>query len=241
VGTDWVEDILLRTAPAERYDAWVAGKLPFDSPELRRAFEIMGAVWLNEAYVLGGTRAILAEPFYDSPNHLFEVPPGCLLHKQSSFITEFFPDGAVFGRDYDFFYLPPIDRELGRPVLGAGDMMVMFNDRPEVREVMRYLTTAESVRYFVEAGGIIAPQRDTPFEWYHSEAQLKMAQILNAADTYRFDGSDAMPANVGTGSFWQGILDWVEGRPLDAVLREIDASWPDEAETSAIGHEVLAE
>jgi alpha-glucoside transport system substrate-binding protein len=104
--------------------------------------------------------------------------------------------------------------------------MVMFNDRPEVREVMRYLTTAESVRYLVGGLGIISPHRDAPFEWYTSPAQLKVAQILFDADTYRFDASDSMPAEVGTWRFCQGIVDWVQGKNLDSILRGIDDSWP---------------
>ena len=54
VGTDWVEDILLRTAPPETYDAWVRNDLPFNSPEIRRVFEIIGQIWLNNDYVYGG-------------------------------------------------------------------------------------------------------------------------------------------------------------------------------------------
>lgn len=226
VGTDWVEDILLRTAPPETYDAWVAGDLPFDSPEIRRVFAIMEDIWLDDAYVYGRREAILSERFYENALHMFERPPGCFLHKQSSFILEFFPEHTAYGQAYDVFYLPPIDPEFGKPVLGAGDMMVMFNDRPEVREVMRYLTTAESVRHLVGGLGIISPHRDAPFEWYSSPAQLKVAQILFDADTYRFDASDSMPAEVGTGTFCQGIVDWVEGENLDSVLRGIDDSWP---------------
>jgi len=228
VGTDWVEDILLRTAPPETYDAWAAGDLPFDSPEIRRVFAIMEDIWLDDDYVYGGTEAILSERFFENALHLFERPPGCFLHKQGSFILEFFPEDAAYGQAYDVFYLPPIDPRFGKPVLGAGDMMVMFNDRPEVREVMRYLTTAESVRYLVGGLGIISPHRDAPFEWYSSPAQLKVAQILFDADTYRFDASDSMPAEVGTWTFCQGIVDWVEGKNLDSILRGIDDSWPGE-------------
>lgn len=226
VGTDWVEDILLRTVPPETYDAWVAGKLPFNSPEIRRVFAIMADIWLDDAYVYGGTETILSEPFFENALHLFDRPPHCFLHRQSSFILEFFPKDAVYGRSYDFFYLPPIDLEFGKPVLGAGDMMVMFNDRPEVRDVMRFLTTAESVRYMLRGLGIISPHRDAPFEWYSSPAQLKLAQILLDADTFRFDGSDSMPAEVGTGTFLKGIIAWVGGKDLDSVLQEIDDSWP---------------
>lgn len=224
VGTDWVEDILLRTAPTDTYDKWVAGEWPFDSPELRNAFDIMEAIWREDTFVYGGQEAIVSRSFVDSFMPMLEEPPGCFLHKQGSFLLEFFPEDAVFGEDYDFFYLPPIDPAYGSPVLGGGDMMVMFNDRPEVRELMRYLTTPESVRYFVEEGGAISPHRNTPFEWYATIAQLRMAQILLEADTYRFDGSDAMPPEVGTGSFWRGIVAWAEGADTRDVLQGIDES-----------------
>jgi alpha-glucoside transport system substrate-binding protein len=226
VGTDWIEDILLRTAPPETYDAWVRHDLLFDSPEIRRAFEIMGQIWLNDAYVYGGTANILTEDFFDSPLHLFDDPPGCYLHRQATFALTFFPADARFGRDYDFFYLPPIDPEFGKPVLGAGTVLAMVNDRPEVREVMRYLTTAELTQALVKHGGFLTPHRETPIEWFPSTRDLRFFQILLGADTYRFDGSDLMPEQVGLGSFYRGITDWIKGADLDRVLKEIDNSWP---------------
>jgi alpha-glucoside transport system substrate-binding protein len=227
VGTDWVEDILLRTAPPETYDAWVRHDLPFSSPEIRRVFEIMGQIWLNDDYVRGGVASISTEGWSDSALRLFEDPPGCYLHKQASWVPFVFPPTASYGQDYDFFYLPPIDPEFGNPVLGSGDIFAMFNDRPEVREVMRYLTTAESTKAMIQNGGYLAPHRDTPIEWYPTEADLRYAQIILSADSYRFDGSDLMPREVGTGSFWRGITDWVEGAELETVLQEIDRSWPE--------------
>jgi alpha-glucoside transport system substrate-binding protein len=228
VATDWLENILLRIQPPSVYDAWVAGELPFDSPEVRQALAIMADIWMNEAYVYGGAETILAERPFDNALRMFEDPPGCYLNSQGSFLVSFLPQDAQFGKDFDFFFLPPIDPQYGRPVLGGGDIYGMFNDRPEVREVMRYLATGESVRAFVEAGGHIAPHRDADFEWYSSPVTLKAAQILLEADTYRFDGSDMMPGVVGTGSFWQGMADWVAGEDLDMVLKGIDESWPEE-------------
>ena len=138
----------------------------------------------------------------------------------------FFPPGVRYGEDYDFFYLPPIDPEFGNPVLGSGDVVAMLNDRPEVREVMRYFTTAESAKVMIEHGGFLNPHRDTPIEWFPTAADLRFAQIVLSADTYRFDGSDLMPGEVGMGSFFRGIYDWVEGADLVTVLQEIDDSWP---------------
>jgi alpha-glucoside transport system substrate-binding protein len=226
VGTDWVEDILLRTAPPETYDAWVTHDLPFNSPQIRRVFEIMGQIWLNEDYVYGGLENITSEYYQDNPAHLFEDPPGCYLHKQASFAPLFFPPGVRYGEDYDFFYFPPIDPEYGKPVLGSGDIVAMLNDRPEVREVMRYFTTPESAKVMIEHGGYLNPHRGTPIEWFPTTADLRFAQIILAADTFRFDGSDLMPEEVGMNSFFRGIHAWVEGVDLETALQLIDDSWP---------------
>jgi len=67
---------------------------------------------------------------------------------------------------------------------------------------------------------------DKPTEWYPTAADLRYAQILLAADTYRFDASDLMPTEVGLGSFYRGITDWLSGDDLESVLQEIDNSWP---------------
>ena len=106
----------------------------------------MGQIWLNDDFVFGGSANIATENVLDSPKHLFEDPPGCYLHRQASFAPFFFPEGVCYGEDYDFFYLPPIDPQFGKPVLGSGHLLAMFNDWPEVREVMRYLTTAEATQ-----------------------------------------------------------------------------------------------
>jgi alpha-glucoside transport system substrate-binding protein len=49
-------------------------------------------------------------------------------------------------------------------------------------------------------------------------------QMLIDATVSRYDGSDLMPAAVGAGTFWSGVLDYVSGIPLDTVLEAIEAS-----------------
>ena len=46
--------------------------------------------------------------------------------------------------------------------------------------------------------------------------------------TFRFDASDLMPGVVGAGSFWTGMVDWVNGKSTEEVMATIDASWPSE-------------
>ncbi len=219
---------MLRTQPAELYDQWVAGDLPFNSPEVKNAAEIMGEIWFNNDYVYGGTPAILTLPFGDAPNPMFDDPPGCFLHRQASFIPAFFPEDVEIGVDVDFFYLPPIDPAYPQPVLVAGDLMGAFTDRPEVRQVMEYLTTGASTRGWLEQGGFVSPHNDSSLDWYPTEVDRGYAEILAGASVTRFDASDLMPGAVGAGSFWTGMVDFVAagGENLDEIMAEIDTTFP---------------
>jgi alpha-glucoside transport system substrate-binding protein len=217
---------MLRTTSPENYDKWTTGELDFASPEVKAAFEKAGEIWFNPDYVLGGTTGILTTNFGDAPTPLFDDPPSCFLHRQASFIPNFFPEDAVIGEDVDYFYLPPIDPAYGKPVLGSGNLMSLAKDTPAGQEVMKFLITPESVEAEVKAGNAIAVMNNVPEEWYPSSTLVGFADILANADTFRFDGSDLMPGAVGTGSFWTGIVDYVSGEDLDSVLAEIDATFP---------------
>lgn len=225
--TDWLEDVMLRTTSLENYDRWVAGELGFDSPEVRTALKYVTDIWFNDAYVYGGRAAIPTTFFGDAPAPMFNAPPQCWLHRQGNFITSFFPEGKTAGVDYDFFYLPPIDPAYGKPVLGAGDIYAMFNDRPEVRAVMQYFSTGESLKGWIEAGGAISPHNDSNLDWYADPVTRGVAEILLNATAFRFDASDLMPGAVGAGTFWKYMTDYVSGSiDEDTALQQIDASWP---------------
>ena len=228
VATDWTEDMMLRTTSLENYDAWVAGELPFDSPEVKKAIETWSEVWFNDAYVYGGRSSIVTTFFGDAPGPMFEDPPQCWLHRQANFITSFFPEGTTYGVDYDFFYLPPVDPAYGKPFLVAGDLIAMFNDRPEVRALMEYFTTPQSVSGWLEGGGAIAAQQTATRDLYGSDLDWGVSQLVAGATSFRFDGSDLMPGEVGAGSFWEQMTSYVAGSiDLDTAVKEIDATWPE--------------
>jgi alpha-glucoside transport system substrate-binding protein len=234
VATDWTEDMMLRTTSLENYDAWVAGELPFDSPEVKNAIETWSEIWFNDDYVRGGRSSIVSTAFGDAPGPMFEDPPQCWLHRQANFITSFFPEGTEYGVDYDFFYLPPVDEAYGKPFLVAGDLIAMMNDRPEVRALMEYFTTPQSTTGWLEGGGAIAAQKTATQDMYGSDLDWNVSELVNQATSFRFDGSDLMPGEVGAGSFWEQISSYVAGgTELDEALQAIDASWPEGVEGSA--------
>ncbi len=231
VATDWIEDIMLRTTTPENYDKWTRGELPFTSPEVKNAFQVLTDIWFNDTYVYGGRAAIASTNFGDAPNPMFQDPPKCWLHRQANFITiqsfEKNNPGVKSGVDYDFYYLPPIDEQYGKPVLFAGDIFTMFNDRPEVRAVLQYTATYDWIRPWILAGGEpISPLKNSVLADYTTEVYRKMAETILSASTVRFDGSDLMPAEVGAGSFWKGSADYVSGSAdLDAALKTMQDGW----------------
>ncbi|WP_017324408.1 ABC transporter substrate-binding protein [Synechococcus sp. PCC 7336] len=228
VGTDWVEEFLLREAGPEVYDRWVAHDIPFSDPAVRQAFESFGELVLDGDRVLGGPIGALSTPFGDSPVALFERPPGCYLHRQASFIATFFPDRVEPGRDVSLFLLPGINPDFGNPVLVSGELFGLLNDTPAARALMEYFTRVEPHTLWAAAEGFVSPHRQVALDTYANPNTRRQAEILARAEVLRFDGSDLMPGAVGTGSFWSGVTDYIGGTNLETVLAEIDASWPDE-------------
>ena len=126
--TDWIEDIMLRTTTPENYDAWVAGELPFSSPEVTAATEMMVNEFFNKpgsVFAAGGS--ISATPFGDNGQPL--VDGQCFMHRQASFYAAFLPEGTAFADGsagaVDVFYFPSDE---GSPVLAAGTLAGAFTD-----------------------------------------------------------------------------------------------------------------
>ncbi|GIS37560.1 MAG: hypothetical protein Ct9H90mP9_5900 [Pseudomonadota bacterium] len=70
------------------------------------AIETFGKFAKNNDYVEGGSRAVGATDFRDSPKGMFTVPPKCYMHPQASFIPAFFPKRGFKSERRDFFYFP---------------------------------------------------------------------------------------------------------------------------------------
>jgi alpha-glucoside transport system substrate-binding protein len=226
VGTDWIEDILVRQAGPQVYDNWVNHTIPFTDPQVKAAFETFGTIVRNPDYTYGGTTGAISTPFGDSPRPLFDDPPGCYLHRQASFIVEFLPDTVQPGTNLSVFPLPPMDPDQGSAVLMGGILFGIFNDTPAVRALMEYLATPEPHTIWAGLGSYISPHQQVSLDAYPDDLTKRQAEILQNADILRFDGSDLMPGAVGTGTFWSGIVDYVSGQELNPILEAIDDSWP---------------
>jgi alpha-glucoside transport system substrate-binding protein len=108
--------------------------------------------------------------------------------------------------------------------LGAADMVAVFRATPEAKAFIRYLASAKAQERWVTALGKVSANKEVPLSAYSDPLTRSAAQILVNAKVFRFDGSDLMPAAVGSGAFWKGILDYVGGEDLDSVLKSIEAA-----------------
>jgi alpha-glucoside transport system substrate-binding protein len=228
-GTDWIEDIMLRSAGPQIYDRWVNHEIPWTHPAVQKAFIYFGQIVLNPNYVLGGPTGALMTNFGDSPSALFTKPPRALMHRQATFIQGFIhkqsPD-LVAGKDYDIFPFPPIDPSVGEaaPILVGGDVINCFSRRPEVIEFAKFLISKEAQEIWVKELGELSSNKNTDPDLYTNPITRKAWHILSNATISRYDASDMMPGAVGTGSFWSGVLDFVSGIPLKRVLETIEDS-----------------
>jgi alpha-glucoside transport system substrate-binding protein len=223
--TDWIEDILLRTAGADVYDRWYRHEIAWTDPVVKRAWELFGEIATNPKYVYGSRYGVLATNFRESPFPLFTDPPGCFLHHQATFIQDFIQKqypALKPGEDYDFFAFPPIEPTLPKTVEIAGDLFGMFRDTPQARALIQYLTTPAAQATWVKRGGTLSPNRRVRLDDYPDPLARKAAQILTSADVVRFDISDLMPEAVNA-AFWKGTLDYVQNPArLDAILQDLD-------------------
>jgi alpha-glucoside transport system substrate-binding protein len=222
-GTDWIEDFVLRQSGPDVYDQWVAGTLKWSSPEIRSAFEAFGKWAADPKFVAGGPNEVINTAFGNGGDCLFASPPKCFLHHQASFITGFFEDNfpgkAKAGKTYDFFPMPAIQFN---GVTTGGDIFGMFNDTPQARSLMQYLTTPEAQTIWVKRGGALSPNKEVSSDNYPDETSQRFADILLGAETTRFDASDLMPAAMNE-AFFEGVLNYVQdSSKLDSVLSTLD-------------------
>jgi len=227
VATDWIEDIMLRTAGPDLYDQWVNHEIPWTHPAVRNAWEYFGQIIDTPGFVYGGPVGALTINFGDSPSVLFDDPPGAYMHRQATFIQSFILDAnpdLVSGEDYDVFTFPSILSVFGTPLLGSGDLIGVFNDTTEAIALADYLASAEAQEIWCGALGKLGINKNVDPSVYPDPITANAAAMLAEAEIFRFDASDLMPAAVGSGTFWTGVLDYISGIPLDTVLEAIEDS-----------------
>ncbi|MGD9700938.1 MAG: extracellular solute-binding protein [Acidimicrobiia bacterium] len=253
-GTDWIEGLLLRSEGVGVYDRWAGHEIPFDDPAVVRAASLLGEVAFGDDFVVGGADSIATTPVGTAADPMFAPTPRCWLHYEGNLLESHLPSGARLGVDTSFFPLPPLQPGGAAPLFGGATFAVAYTDRPEVRELMRWIEdpawgetwAAHRASQFLPANLGFDPARCGAAENIDGQTgRLKERLCIQvheavATNTWRFDASDLMPPEVGgitfdlitlaeePGRLQQGMLDYITLGPasLDRILARIEFSWP---------------
>jgi alpha-glucoside transport system substrate-binding protein len=230
--TDWMEDMMLRLAGPDEYDKWVKHEIPFNSAEPTAALNEAGKYLKNDKYVNGGlgdVKSIASTTFQDGGLPILQG--ACSMHRQASFYAANWPEGTKVAEDGDVFafYFPAKD-ESSKPVLGGGEFILAFSDRPEVQAFQTYLSTdtwANNKAKATPNGGWVSANSGLSKDNLVSPIDKLSYDILQDPNAvFRFDGSDLMPGAVGSNSFWKQATAWITGQSTQQTLDNIEASWP---------------
>ena len=230
VATDWVEDLVLRTAGPDVYDAWVAHDVEFSSRHIATAVAMFGAIALDGSRVSGGNRAAVERTVQQAAQGLVAGRPECLLHRQASFLPDLLGsagEGVEIAPDGDLWVFPfPGEAGAEATMLIGGTAIARFTDTPAARQVAAYLASPAAAAQRAAEPGFITPLQSFDPALYPDALDRTLAEWTNSATVVRFDASDLMPAEVGVGAFWEGMAAWLSGARLAPTLAQIDAAWP---------------
>ncbi len=223
---------MLRLNGPETYDKWVNHEIPFDGPESEAALDEVGSFMKNDKYFnggLGNIKSIAITTFQDGGLPILDGT--CSLHRQASFYAANWPAGTTVAEDGDVFafYLPG-KTEDEKPVLGGGEFVAAFADRPEVQAFQTYLSTDTwanaKAKASPQGGWVSANKGLDPANLVSPIDKLAAETFQDEAAVFRFDGSDQMPGAVGSNSFWKQTTAWIIGQSTKDTVDKIEATWP---------------
>jgi alpha-glucoside transport system substrate-binding protein len=230
--TDWVENLMVINNGADAYNQWVNHEIPFNDPQVAEVLDQMDQLLLQDGRTNGGRQSIASANFLTAGNPLFDEPPGCFMYRQGNFVADEggFPEDVLANLDerVGVFPMPGLTAE-ERPVLGGGDLAGIFaQDNEAAQELVAFLASSEfGTTGYGETGGWISPNTEFDTSVYPTETLRTIAEIAYESTDFVFDGSDQMPGEVGSGSFWREMTAWISGQTeAEPALDNIEGSWP---------------
>ncbi|MFF2660828.1 ABC transporter substrate-binding protein [Kitasatospora sp. NPDC058032] len=230
--TDWLEEVVLGSYGGEVYDQWVNHQVKFSDPKIAAAMKTVADWMQNPAWVNGGygdVKSIATTTFQDAGAPI--LTGKCFMLQQASFYKAQWPKETRIGPDGDIFAfpLPAVSPSVANPVEGGGEFLTAFANRPEVQAVQNYLSSSEwaSSRVRTATGWVSANQGVDKSLYTDPIDRISADALTDPAATFRFDGSDLMPAAVGAGQEWKSLTAWfAEGQSIQKTAADIDAAWP---------------
>ena len=156
----------MRLAGSDKYrQLFVTHEVAWTDPSVVEAMEAFRQI-LDPASenLAGGIDGTLATDFISAANLVFRPDnPGAEMYYEGGFmggiIANNFPS-LTPGEDFNAFLFPKFNDTWGAPVVGGGDLLAAFADRPEVADFVRFMVGEEANTIWAETGFIVSPNRN---------------------------------------------------------------------------------
>ena len=202
--TDLFENIYLRTAGLQKYDALTAHTIKWTDPSVTVALKYMAQILGNSSNIYGGTSGALQTDFPTSVNNVFQEPPKAAMVIEADFVPGTATVKATPGKDYNLFTFPSINGS--KPAVEiAGDSIVTFTDNPAVQAFETFLATPAAAEAWAKLGGFGTGNEHVPASIYPDAITRAAEDPVGSAKSVVFDMSDEQPgafgATVGQGEW----------------------------------------
>ncbi len=220
--TDLFENIYLRSAGPDMYDALAARAIGWDHPTVIEALEIMDLILGDDEQFVGGVDGALQTDWRTAVLQLLSHK--ALTTFEGDFVLGYARAQAASPETgLAFFDFPSIN---GSPpaVVGGGDIGVALTDKPAAQDLLAFLATPEAASVWAQRPGFTSPNRGVDPSVYPDELTRRAARTLASTDTFRFDLSDQQPTAFGAtqgAGMWRRFQEFLRNRDPGATARAL--------------------
>lgn len=229
--TDWFEIMYIKEHGVEAYDTLFSAEGDWTDPTVAATIDRMTTL-LTEENIADGVEGSLATLFVDAVAKVFSTSPSAELYFGGSFVG-----GIATGEDVnpelagqegtaiDWFPFPTIDGAGDGLVTFGGDQIAAMVADTDTAEFLTYMLSEEAGTVWAEQGTVYVPNTNVDPSVYPTVIMQKDAELINAAEAIRFDGSDLLPGG-DLGAVLQAALRGEDMGPvLEQFQTEVSTAW----------------
>jgi len=212
---DLWQNLYLKSAGPTDYDKLAAHQIPWTSPTVTTAFNLLADLVGTPSDLLGGTSGALSSTYPGCVDKVFPAPgslPQAAMVIEADFVvneinsnsSNYTPGlkgtgGATCTADasktpcYDFFAFPypsASDSTYASALQGAGDVATLTKSTPQSRAFIKYLASPEGGAIWAHLGGFTSPNKGVPLSAYPDPVTRADAKELVDAKGFVFSLDD---------------------------------------------------
>ena len=229
--TDWFEIMYIKEHGVEAYDTLFSAEGDWTDPTVAATIDRMTSL-LTEENIDGGVEGSLATLFVDAIAKVFGTSPSAELYFGGSFVggiatgVDVNPDLAgQEGTAIDWFPFPTIDGAGDGLVTFGGDQIAAMVADTDTAEFLEYMLSTEAAEVWAAQGTVYVPNTNVDPSTYPTVIMQKDAELINAAEAIRFDGSDLLPGGDLGAALQSALRGEDMGPVLEQLQTDVSTAW----------------